>query len=165
VKLLYCQSCRDLIRLVSNETRFCACRAVCGRYVDGRASAVYHGPATLVGLDDRVLQGVEGVSSPLWIYAAGNPRFQELASVDQVRRATHNRLVKSRDREHAVLNAYNDLGQATLRDVATYTGHSLATVQRTAKALESRGLLQKGVSTNSRYVRYMPSKGVDGPPP
>lgn len=165
MKLLYCQSCRDLIRLVSNETRFCACRAVCGRYVDGRASAVYHGPATLVGLDDRVLQGAEGVSRPLWIYAAGNPRFQELASVDQVRRATHNRLVKSRDREHAILAAYVDLGLTTLRAVATHTGYSLATVQRTVKALAAKGLLQKGVSKDSGHVRYKTPEGVDRPPP
>lgn len=165
MKLLYCQSCRDLIRLVSNETRFCACRAVCGRYVDGRASAVYHGPATLVGLDDRVLQGVEGVSSPLWVYAEGTPRFRELASVDQVRRATHSRLAQTREREHAILAAYVDLGLATLRAVATHTGYSLATVQRTVKALAAKGLLQKGVSKDSGHVRYMPSKGVDGPPP
>lgn len=161
MKLLYCQSCRDLIRLVSNETRFCACKAVCGRYVDGRASAVYHGPATLVGVDDRVLQGVGEVSSPLWVYAEGTSRFRELASVDQVRRATHNRLAQAREREHAILAAYADLGLATLRDVAAHTGHSLATVQRTVKALASTGLLQKGVSKDSGHVRYKLPEGVD----
>jgi hypothetical protein len=165
VKLLYCKSCRDLIRLVSNETRFCACRAVCGRYVDGRASAVYHGPATLVGVDDRVLQGVEGVSSPLWVYAEGNPRFRELASVDQVRRATHSRLAQTREREHTILAAYADLGLATLRDVAAHTGHSLATVQRTVNTLAARGLMQKGVSKDSGHVRYKTPEGVDRPSP
>tara|TARA_R110000772_G_scaffold258655_1_gene375946 strand:+ start:268 stop:651 length:384 start_codon:yes stop_codon:yes gene_type:complete len=48
MKLLYCNTCRDIVKLY-RTTRTCQCGATGGHYKEDGLNAIYHGPAVPVG--------------------------------------------------------------------------------------------------------------------
>lgn len=52
MKLLFCEKCTDIIRLIKNETTFCKCGSVGGKYIDN-LNAVYFGEMGVpIGFDN-----------------------------------------------------------------------------------------------------------------
>lgn len=61
MKLLFCRSCADVVKLEPNYLRSCKCRAVEGRYLpDGLHAEVWGVCAEVIGIDNRSL--VEGIA-------------------------------------------------------------------------------------------------------
>jgi len=154
MKLLYCPSCRELLRLVSYEVRSCTCNKVCRKYLEGGHRAVYHGPAVRIGLDYRALQGFEGPSKPLWVYDGYTSAFLALPSPRSVARATNARVADMRALETEILSAYTEDGSVTIRDLAAVLGRSPSSIYRAVRHLTSRGLLEKGKTPGSNYVTF-----------
>lgn len=48
MKLLYCNTCKDIVKL-HRTTRTCHCGATGGHYKEDGLNAIYHGPAVPVG--------------------------------------------------------------------------------------------------------------------
>lgn len=56
MKLIYCQACGDVVKLIPEATRSCQCEACCGRYEDDGFYAMYSGAlAVPLGIDNTTM--------------------------------------------------------------------------------------------------------------
>jgi len=55
MKLIKCEECGDLVMLILEETRYCSCYNVAGKYLDDRITAVVSEEAIVVGIDNNGL--------------------------------------------------------------------------------------------------------------
>ena len=53
MKLVACQKCNDVVMLISEETRYCYCGDVAGKYLDDRITAVVNKNAIVFGIDNN----------------------------------------------------------------------------------------------------------------
>ena len=154
MKLLYCPSCRDLLRLVSYEVRSCTCKKICGKYLKGGRRAVYHGPATLVGIDDRALQGRDCPVEPLWVYPEDTNTFSAVPTRRAVSRASLEGMQDLQKLEQDILDLYEET-PLTSREVARALDRNHSAVYRAIKRLVEQGELKKGKSRGSGYRTFM----------
>lgn len=154
MKLLYCPSCRDLLRLVSYEVRSCTCKKICGRYLKGGRRAIYHGPATLVGIDDRALQGQECPVDPLWVYPEETATFTSVPTRRALFRASAEDIQDMRALDRAILGLYGS-GYQSSRDVARALNRNHSSIYRAIRRLVEQGKLEKGKLPGTGYRTFM----------
>ncbi len=52
MKLLYCTSCHDIVKLLTHVPRYCACQGSSGHYSDDGLNALVFGPCEVIGIDN-----------------------------------------------------------------------------------------------------------------